>query len=72
MFLSGVAAGVVGLIAVTLIDLIRTAADRTSNLGWSVIIFAAALGLMYLWKSKFTAPLVLALGAAAGAMVLMQ
>lgn len=68
MFLGGVAAGVVGLIAVTLIDLTRTAVVRTPNLGLSIIIFAVALAVMYRWKSKLSTPVVLALGAAAGAM----
>ena len=67
-FLGGVAAAVVGLIAVTLVDLARTAMVRTPDLGLGILIFAAALAVMYGWKSKLGTPLVLALGAAAGVM----
>jgi len=67
-FLGGVAAAVVGLIAVTLVDLARTAMVRTPDLGPGILIFAAALAVMYGWKSKLGTPLVLALGAAAGVM----
>jgi chromate transporter len=70
MFLSGVAAGVVGVIAVTLIDLARDAVVRTPNLIVSFVIFIVALGIMYRWKSKLSTPAVLALGAALGATVL--
>ena len=66
-FLSGVAAGVVGLIVVTLIDLGRTAAERSPTLLVSIAIFAIALAILYRWKSKLGTPVVLALGAAAGA-----
>ena len=67
-FLSGVAAGVVGLIVVTLTDLGRTAAERSPTLLVSTAIFAIALAILYRWKSKLGTPVVLALGAAAGAM----
>jgi len=66
-FLAGVAAGVVGLIAVTLLDLARTAAERTPSLAASAAIFAAALALIYGWKSKLATPVVLGIGGAAGA-----
>lgn len=69
-FLGGVAAGVVGLIAVTLVSLGQTAAARTPSLIFSVIIFLLALAIMYRWKSKLSTPVVLALGAAAGALTL--
>ena len=69
-FLGGVAAGVVGLIAVTIIDLSRTAADRTPNLVVSTVIFAVSLTIMYRWKSKLSAPVALAVGAASGAIAL--
>ncbi|MDQ3074276.1 MAG: chromate efflux transporter [Pseudomonadota bacterium] len=70
MVLNGVAAAVVGLIAVTLIDLARTAVSRTPHLSASIIIFAVALAVMIWWKSKLSTPVVLALGAAAGAVAL--
>lgn len=69
-FLGGVAAGVVGLIAVTLVELAATTAGRTPNLAISLGIFAAALAIMFGWRSKLAAPVVLALGAAAGAAAL--
>lgn len=70
MFLTGVAAGVVGLIAVTLIDLGQAAVVRTPNLILSLIIFTIALAIMYRWKSKLSTPVVLAVGAAVGATAL--
>ena len=66
-FLAGVAAGVVGLIAVTLLDLARGSAQRSPDLLVSAGIFIVALAVLYRWKSKLSTPLVLAFGAAAGA-----
>jgi chromate transporter len=70
LFLAGVAAGVVGLIVVTVIDLARTTATRTPNPIATVLIFAVALAVMYRWKSKLATPVVLAIGAAVGAFAL--
>jgi len=70
LFLAGVAAGVVGLIVVTVIDLGRTTATRTPNPIASVLILAVALAVMYRWKSKLATPVVLAVGAAVGAFAL--
>jgi chromate transporter len=70
LFLAGVAAGVVGVIAVTVLDLTRSTADRTPNLILSLMIFAGALAVMYRWKSKLATPVVLAIGALVGAAVL--
>ncbi len=70
MFLGGVGAGVVGVIAVTLIDLAQAAVLRTPNLILSGTIFVVALAIMYRWKSNLSTPLVLALGATVGAMAL--
>ena len=70
LFLAGVAAGVVGLIVVTVIDLARTTATRTPNPIASVLIFGVALAVMYRWKSKLATPVVLAIGAAVGAFTL--
>ena len=70
MFLSGVAAAVVGVISVTLIDLARNSVARTPNLVASIVLFIVALGIMYRWKSKLSTPVVLALGAALGAAAL--
>ena len=70
LFLAGVAAGVVGLIAVTTLDLAHTAAVRTPNPLASVAVFAVALAILYRWKSKLGTPVVLAIGAAVGAVAL--
>jgi chromate transporter len=67
LFLAGVAASVVGLIAVTLLDLTRTTAGRTPGLVISVAIFAVALVAMYSWKNKLATPVVLGIAAFAGA-----
>jgi chromate transporter len=72
LFLTGVAAGVVGLIAITVLDLARTTAARTPNLALSLVIFTAALVVMYRWKSKFATPVVLAAAAVVGAVALRQ
>ncbi|HEX9954588.1 MAG TPA: chromate efflux transporter [Allosphingosinicella sp.] len=69
-FLAGVAAGVVGVIAVTVIELGQAAVERTPQLIVSLLIFAAALAIAYRWKSKLATPAVLAGGAAAGSVFL--
>jgi chromate transporter len=71
-FLAGVAAAVVGLIAVTLLDLARSAAERSPSLLASTAIFAAALAVIYRWKTKLATPVVLAGGALAGAFAFLQ
>ena len=70
LLLAGVAAGVVGLIIVTVVDLARTTAARTPSLIASALVFALTLGIMYRWKSKLATPIVLAVGAAIGAFAL--
>lgn len=66
LLLAGVAAGVVGLIVVTAIDLAGAAGSRSPNLVVSLLICLAALPVLYRWKSKLSTPAVLALGAAIG------
>jgi chromate transporter len=51
-FLDGVAAGVVGLIAATTIDLALVTANRVPSLIVGVAIFAAALSFLYVWNNK--------------------
>jgi chromate transporter len=51
-FLEGVAAGVVGLIAVTAVELGWTVARSVSSLPPAALLFALALTVLYLWKSK--------------------
>lgn len=58
-FLEGVAAGVVGLIAATTIELALAVAGRVPSLVWGGAIFAAGLALLYLWKSKLNLPAVI-------------
>jgi chromate transporter len=50
--LAGVAAGVVGLIAVTALQLGWNVARSVSTPVLGTLIFAAALALLYLWKSR--------------------
>jgi len=50
--LEGVAAGVVGLIAVTALQLGWNVTRSVPSLGLGLAIFAASLALLYLWKSK--------------------
>ncbi len=63
-FLEGVAAGVVGLIAVTALQLGWNVARSAPSLLAVAAIFAASLMLLYVWKSKLNV-LVVVLGSAA-------
>jgi chromate transporter len=69
-FLAGVAAGVVGLIAVTLISLGRSAAQASSNIWISLAILAASLLLLYRWNHRLAPLAVVGLGAAIGLAIL--
>jgi chromate transporter len=69
-FLAGVAAGVVGVIVITSVDLTRSAIERTPSSIVSSVIFLASLVILYRWRSKLSTPVVLALGAAIGATTL--
>jgi chromate transporter len=69
-FLAGVAAAVVGLIAVTLVDLASAAARKTPDLTISAFVFAVALAILLTWRRAIVTPLVLALAAAAGFLLL--
>jgi chromate transporter len=53
-FLEGVAAGVVGLIAVTALQLAYSVWASVPSLLLGALIFAASLALLYLWKSKLS------------------
>lgn len=64
--LSGVAAGAVGLIAATFIQLGRATAGRVPSVPEALAVFAAALVLLVLWKSRLAGPAVVAGGAVAG------
>ncbi|WP_157991665.1 chromate transporter [Caldimonas tepidiphila] len=65
-FLDGVAAGVVGLIAATTLDLARVTAGRVPSLGVGVAIFAASLAFLYAWKNKLNVVVVLVAAGLAG------
>lgn len=64
--LTGVAAGAVGLIAATFIQLGRTTAGRVPSLLEALAVFVAALALVVLWKNRLAGPTVIAGGALAG------
>jgi chromate transporter len=64
--LEGVAAGVVGLIAVTAADLGLAVAARTPSAAAGLAIFVSALVLFSAWRSRAAVPAVLAGAAAAG------
>jgi len=51
-FLEGVAAGVVGLIAATTVELAIAVIQRLPSVVPGLLIFALALGVLYFWKSK--------------------
>lgn len=58
-FLDGVAAGVVGLIGATTIDLAQVTAERVPSLTVGMSIFAAALAFLYAWKNKLNVVVVI-------------
>ena len=64
--LEGVAAGVVGLIAVTAVQLGWSVAQTVSSAALGAAIFAASLALLYLWKSKLNVLAVVAGSAVLG------
>ena len=68
--LEGVAAGVVGLIAVTALQLGWSVALSVPSLALAGAIFAAGLALLYLWKSKLSLLAVVIGSAIAGALAL--
>ena len=54
-----VAAGVVGLIAATTVDLAFVTAARVPSLAVAVSIFVAALAFLYAWKNKLNVVVVI-------------
>jgi chromate transporter len=69
-FLEGVAAGVVGFIAATTVDLAAALAQRVPSLAAAGAIFAAALALLYLWRSKLNLAAAIVLSGLAGYLAL--
>lgn len=68
--LTGVAAAVVGIIAVTALQLGQAALEATVSLPLTAGLFTTALIIVYVWKSRFSAPLVLGLGAITAVLML--
>lgn len=67
-FLEGVAAGVVGLIAVTAVQLGWNVSRSVPSLPVGFAIFAAGLAALYFWRSKLNVPAVVLGSALAGAL----
>lgn len=66
--LEGVTAGVVGLIAITAIELGWNVARSVSSPIAGAALFAVALALLYLWRARLAVPAIMAAAAAAGAL----
>jgi chromate transporter len=64
--LAGIAAGVVGIIAATTQQLGAATADRVPTALPALVIFAGALAIIYLWKSRLSAAVVVGLAAVSG------
>lgn len=65
-FLEGVAAGVVGFIVATTIQLATALTGRVPSLPLALLILAGALGLLYLWRSKLNLAAAIVLSGIAG------
>ncbi|HVQ09825.1 MAG TPA: chromate efflux transporter [Allosphingosinicella sp.] len=65
-FLEGVAAGVIGFIAATTIQLATALTGRVPSLPLALLILAGALGLLYLWRSKLNLAAAIILSGLAG------
>ncbi|MGV9009202.1 chromate efflux transporter [Brevundimonas sp.] len=68
-FLAGIAAAVVGVIAVTAFQLASAAIANTPDLLATAALFVAGLVVVYFWNSRYSAPLVLVTGAIIGVML---
>ncbi len=64
--LEGVAAGVVGLIVATTIELATALAGRVPSLPLALLILAGALALLYLWRSRLNLAAAIVLSGIAG------
>lgn len=67
--LAGVAAGVVGLIAATTVQLFGTLVTPPDRAPYLLVIAAVALAALYAWRGSLATPVVLAAAALAGALV---
>jgi len=68
--LEGVAAGVVGIIALTAIQLGLALSGRLPSLVIGALLFGACLVVLFAWRSRWATPAVVAGGAAAGWLLL--
>jgi chromate transporter len=68
-FLEGVATGVVGLIAVTAVQLALNVSRSVPSPLFGTALFVAALAPLYLWRSKLNVPVVVLGSALAGALL---
>lgn len=64
--LEGVAAGVVGLIVATILDLGRTVVEGVPSVPLAAMVFAGSLTLLYFWRSNLAVVAVIVLSALAG------
>lgn len=67
-FLEGVAAGVVGLIAVTALQIGWNVTQSVPSVAFGTVIFAGSLAILYRWKSKLNVLAVVIGSAACGAL----
>lgn len=68
-FLEGVAAGVVGMIAVTAVQLGVSVGRTVPSLLPAGMIFAAAIAVLYLWRSKASIPAIILGSSVAGVLL---
>jgi chromate transporter len=68
-FLEGVAAGVVGLIAVTAVQLGWGVGQKVPSVPIGIALFATSLALLYRWRSKLSVPAVVIGSGVAGALL---
>jgi chromate transporter len=68
-FLEGVAAGVVGLIAVTAVQLGWGVGQKVPSVPIGIALFATSLALLYRWRSKLNVPAVVIGSGVAGALL---
>lgn len=68
--LEGVAAGVVGIITVTALQLGMAVAGRLPSIALGAVLFAGCLAVLFTWRSRWATPAAVAGGALAGWLLL--
>lgn len=68
-FLTGVAAAVVGVVAVTAFELATAAVANTPNLLVTAALFVVSLTVVYFWNNRYSSPVFLLTGAIIGAVL---